>query len=335
MFGLGLKSRAGDYLQLRGLGARRGAERVDDSAAPRLLMLAALAKSGLEHSLHVTQLLQTRRYRLEPLFDQVLDSMAVGRAKQLRDILQRKARGLGGSNEAQALNVCRCVEPVVGARTASRLQDTLALVVANGRCGNADNARQLSDSQERLGHARDVPDLEPRFKPGDATQRQWMWGPSSPGPGSRTPDQSHSSSSGPIGLALGTTMKSTGNIAVSAAAETGRSTSSRAALTGRKRSFRAGEYPLVTEGRQRQDLRLNRTPEYGFPICTSILGSRPAFETTVLQPAERPMIPNRHIAPGIRIREGLGGGASRVSYARSPWFESSMTVGIKTDTPSL
>ncbi len=106
-------------------------------------------------------------------------------------------------------------------------------------------------------------------------------------------------------------MKSTGNIAVSATAETGRSMRSRDALTGRKRSFTAGENPLATDGRHRQDLRLNRTPEYEFPICTSILGSRPAFETTVLQPAERLMIPHRHIDLGTR--------------------KSLMTVGINTD----
>ncbi len=105
----------GRGLQLLGLGVRGGAERVDDSAAPRPLVLAALAKRGLEHPLHVTQLLQTRRHRLEPVFDEILDSMAVGWAEELHDILQRKAGGLGGSDEAQALNVFLCVEPVVGA----------------------------------------------------------------------------------------------------------------------------------------------------------------------------------------------------------------------------
>ncbi len=99
-------------------------------------------------------------------------------------------------------------------------------------------------------------------------------------------------------------MKSTGNIAVSPTIEIARSTRSRDALTGRKRSFTAGEYPSATDGRHRQDLRLNRTPEYEFPICTSTVGSRPAFETTVLQPAERPMIPHRHIDLGTRIRQG-------------------------------
>ena len=116
----------------------------------------------------------------------------------------------------------------------------------------------------------------------------------------RVADQSHSSPSGPIGSALGSTMRSTGNIAVSATAETGRSMRSTTALTGRKRSFRAGVYSLVTDGRHRQALRLNRTPEYGFPVCTSTAGSRPVFETTVLQPAERPMIPNRHSDPATR-----------------------------------
>ncbi len=111
-------------------------------------------------------------------------------------------------------------------------------------------------------------------------------------------------------------MKSTGKIAVSAAAETGRSTRSRDALSGRKRSFTAGEYALATDGRQRQDLRLNRTPEYGFPICTSTAGSRPAFETTVLQPVQRPMIPNRHVNLGIRILQGRSAGPCYRASAR-------------------
>ncbi len=111
-------------------------------------------------------------------------------------------------------------------------------------------------------------------------------------------------------------MKSTGNIAVSAATETGRSTRSTAALTGIKRSFTGGEYPWATDGRHRQDLRLNRTPEYGFPICTSTAGSRPAFETTVLQPAERPMIPNRHINLLTRIRHSCRAGPCYRTSAR-------------------
>ncbi len=128
--------------------------------------------------------------------------------------------------------------------------------------------------------------------------------------------RSHSFLNRRIGFALGATMKSTGNIAVSAAAETGRSTRGRDTLTGRKRSFAAGEYPSATEGRHRQDLRLNRTPEYGFPICTSTEGSRPAFETTVLQPAARPMIPNRHVNLGTRIRQSRRAGRCYRASAR-------------------
>ena len=147
-----------------------------------------------------------------------------------------------------------------------------------------------------------------RELPGSGNRGGQLLPPSSPDPGWRTADQSHSFLNGRIGFALGATMKSTGNMAVSAAAETARSTRSRDALTGRKRSFAAGEYPSATDGRHRQDLRLNRTPEYGFPICTSTAGSRPAFETTVLQPAERPMIPNRHVNLRTRIRQSRRAG---------------------------
>ncbi len=70
----------------------------------RFVFLARIERD-FEHPMHVPELFHPRRNDLEPVLDQPLHAAARSGAEKLRDVLERKARGLRPSDEAKPMDV--------------------------------------------------------------------------------------------------------------------------------------------------------------------------------------------------------------------------------------
>ncbi|MEE8556702.1 MAG: hypothetical protein V3T14_02335 [Myxococcota bacterium] len=155
----------GEGLERRGLLADGRAEGVDDAAATGLLMLLARLQRCPKNALDVAEFLHPRRDRFQAVLDQLLNSPAACRPEQLGDVPERESRRLGGSDEAEPMNVFLRVEAVVRGGAASGLQDALPLLVPHGRGRDACRLCQLTDREEP-SHASSLKDIERRFKVG-------------------------------------------------------------------------------------------------------------------------------------------------------------------------
>ncbi len=70
----------------------------------RFVFLARIERD-FEHPMYVPELFHPRRNDFEPVLDEPLHTSARSGAKKLRDIPERKARGLRRSDEAKPMDV--------------------------------------------------------------------------------------------------------------------------------------------------------------------------------------------------------------------------------------
>ncbi len=77
----------------------------NDLATSGHFVFLARIERDFEHIMYMPELFHPRRNDLEPVLDKPLHASARSGAKKLRDVLERKARGLRRSDEAKPMDV--------------------------------------------------------------------------------------------------------------------------------------------------------------------------------------------------------------------------------------
>jgi hypothetical protein len=138
----------------RRLGRGCGGQTFENLAAAGLFGTSAFLQGGFEDALHVSQVLHPLLHVGKALFDEYLNFLAararsVAKEEQGGNIFERKAGGLGRTDEPQPLDGLCPIEPVVALAPAFGMDEADALIVANRRGRDARNMGQLADGVPR------------------------------------------------------------------------------------------------------------------------------------------------------------------------------------------